>query len=148
MNRTNIQATIDILKQAQKFDIQTFQSGEGGAKTVEELHACGNAACIAGYVGLSPHFQAVGGVLAYSDEPMFDDLTSAELRAGDGDATVASMVRYWGLPCEDVQAIVFGWRFTDFCYRWRISGMPVRWRKMTKEQAISLFEQLLAQEGS
>lgn len=48
------------------FCMRSWQGNQGTghntlAHTVEELHACGNTACIAGYMALMPEFKAVGG---------------------------------------------------------------------------------------
>lgn len=48
------------------FCMRSWQGNQGTghstlAHTVEELHACGNTACIAGYMALMPEFQAIGG---------------------------------------------------------------------------------------
>lgn len=150
MNRANIQATIEVLKQAQNFRITTFQSGRYKvAKTVEELHKCGNTACIAGYVALSQAWRDFGGY-AYEGVPS---------RKGDkyeNDAA-SSMAAFWELPEDDVEAIIFGTEWNDFLDKYNIVGLPpfdfdeegdedcdTGWYTLTKDDAVSLFEQLLA----
>lgn len=137
MNTANIQATIDILKRAQNFNIGVFQYGTFQAsRTEEELHACGNSACIAGYVAVSPEWHAVGGSVSLGGAP---EMLSRP-RANPCDL----MSEFWGLNWGDADAIVYGESWRGFIARHKLTDMPRLWDEMTKEQAISLFEQLLA----
>lgn len=149
MNRDNIQYTIDTLKAAQNFNIRYFQcptpsrafTPKKCAQDIEELHTCGNTACIAGYVGLTQRWRDLGGVCEQG-VPSFPDLSDEELDLGDHDLTIASLVRFWELPAMDIAAIIYGEDWGLFCESF--TGLPERWEQLTKEQAISLFEQLLA----
>lgn len=149
MNRDNIQYTIDTLKAAQNFNIRVFQCATPSlvfsptkyAQDIEELHTCGNTACIAGYVGLTQRWRDLGGVCDQG-VPSFLDLSEDEIENGDHDYTVASLVRFWGLPAIDIAAIIYSENWDEF--REAFTGLPKDWRTMTKEDAISLFEQLLA----
>lgn len=152
MNRDNIQYTIDTLKAAQNFDIRVFQRATPSlvfsptkyAQDIEGLHICGNTACIAGYVGLTQRWRDLGGVCEQGI-PSFPDLSDDELERGDHDHTIASLVRFWELPAEVVAAIIYGegWRR----FREAFKGLPGGWHHMTKDNAISMFEQLLAAKG-
>lgn len=147
MNRDNIQTTIAILQRAKKFDITSYQRPDNiddmyddpewrFATTEEELHACGNSACIAGYVAVSPEWRALGGVSS-NGGPVTDTAFG-----------VAAMMEYWGLNEATVEAIVAGAEFTYFVGCYNLEGMPAQWKNMTRLQAISLFEQLLARDIS
>ena len=141
MNLANIQATIDVLKTAQNFYVGDFQVKKNGGDyvtTVEELHRCGNSACIAGSVAVSPAFHAWGGVCSKSDVPSISNLTGF-------DGAEEAMERYWGMDKEDVSAIIYGESWSGFVATYGLKGLPQDWYDMTKEQAISLFEQLLEQ---
>lgn len=46
-----------------------FQTGDVLFGTEEELHACGNSACFAGWIAVSPEFQAAGGCPDYDGSP-------------------------------------------------------------------------------
>lgn len=141
MNRANIQATLDILRQAQAFDIRYFQRGAPHyVDTIEQLHACGNTACIAGYVAISPGWKAFGGV-CNAGQPVLGGLTEEEIEEGDHDQIIASLMKYWELPAHDIASIIYGENWTGFCGR--LKGMPILWERMTKDHAVSLFEQLL-----
>jgi hypothetical protein len=73
MNVTNVKAAIEIMKNAKNLRMENWQSsppqyrvGEGGqgywlVTTTEELHTCGNTACFAGYVAVSPQFTSEHG---------------------------------------------------------------------------------------
>jgi hypothetical protein len=140
MDRKNIQSTIDILKRAQNFNITDFQqradvSAEFElAYTEAELHACGNSACIAGHVAVSPEWKAFGGLV--SDGIGIPYTEFSESPAG-------AMALYWGLSIDMAEAIVFGSMYTRFVYCHDLIGMPDIWHEMTKDAAISIFEQLL-----
>lgn len=62
MNIERINKAIELMQQAKNLDMREFQKGDAEpVKTMEELHACGNTACFAGYIALSPDFHAAGG---------------------------------------------------------------------------------------
>ena len=80
MNREHIQHAIDLMKAAEAagtLDMNMWQDdeddtlidliGKNFAETVEEFHACGNTACLAGHIALSPVFQAIGGKVNQCD---------------------------------------------------------------------------------
>jgi hypothetical protein len=80
MNREHIQHAIDLMKTAETagtLDMNIWQNdeddtvydliGKDYAETVKELHACGNTACLAGHIALSPVFQAIGGKVNQRD---------------------------------------------------------------------------------
>ena len=71
-NRKHIQSVIDLIASEQRVNMQLFQGlnlrnlGKAifhTALTQHEFHACGNTACIAGYVGLCQEFKNFGGAI-------------------------------------------------------------------------------------
>ena len=94
-------------------------------------------------MGLTQRWRDLGGECA-EGVPIFRDLSEDELEKGDHDHTVASLVRFWGLPAKMVNAIIYGEDWGRF--REAFKGLP-DWVLMTKEDAISMFEQLLAAKG-
>lgn len=64
LSKDRIETTIDILKRVKKFggklDLGVF-SAYDNVSTLEDIHPCGNAACILGYVSLSQEWQEAGG---------------------------------------------------------------------------------------
>jgi hypothetical protein len=144
MNRKNIQDTINILQRARNFDIRRFQRsrfGEVCVNTEEELHACGNSACIAGYVAVSPEWAEFGGKV----EGGYPYLTDCQNAAG-------SLATYWDLPKRVVSAIVYGSRsedgqnYAEVLAEFGVKDLPLHWGFITKEDAIGIFQQLLANE--
>ena len=82
MNIENMKAAIAIMQRVidrgDKVDMVNWQTTKSGyntfsfepiAKTEDELHACGNAACFAGYVAISPEWRAAGGFVLGSAAP-------------------------------------------------------------------------------
>lgn len=72
MNKERIQYAISIMEQAKNLKMTYWQGEEGFSSTIEELHTCGNTACFAGYLALSPLFQADGGGMDTDGEPVFE----------------------------------------------------------------------------
>jgi hypothetical protein len=74
----NLQTTINILERAKKnnglFDIHYFQYSptieDHYVKTERELHSCGNSACVAGYIAVSPEFKKIGGQVGVNGTPV------------------------------------------------------------------------------
>jgi hypothetical protein len=151
MNRTNIQSTINILKRAENFNMGDFQALNVDsedcvyATNEVELHTCGNSACIAGYVAVSPEWAAVGGRVE-SGIPVIRKLTlQTQVGATTQDA-INSMVVYWGLKPKTVAAIVNGAGYSNFIKQNNLKDLPTDywdWSEMTKEQAIHLLEQIM-----
>lgn len=54
MNKERIQYAISIMEQAENLDMNSYQSAFNHVATIKELHTCGNTACFAGYLALSP----------------------------------------------------------------------------------------------
>jgi hypothetical protein len=143
MNRDNIQSTIDVLKMAQNFNINDFQDAADPdamtqyVSTVEELHVCGNTACIAGYVGLTQSWRDFGGTVIHG-VPSFS-------KDGKRVDPEQSLALYWGIDKRTADGIIYGGdNFWKIVWDHDIKGMPDEWKQMTKDQAVSLFEQLLA----
>jgi len=86
MNKERVQELIDVITLHKKVDMEKWLSYNGTCppKDNEDFHTCGNSACIAGFMHLTPSFKAMGGVSLYIDgEPAMlgsDDvyLTGAE----------------------------------------------------------------------
>ena len=76
MKRARMIEMIRLLEKDQKLgreaiDMKSWQSGQSAAAgSLEVLHACGNRACIAGYVALLPTFKRIGGGNSSSGMPV------------------------------------------------------------------------------
>lgn len=78
MNKERLEQAISIMQRAGTVDMGFWQGEafEGCATTESELHSCGNSACFAGWVAVSPEFQEAGGAhLSDSGAPIFDGYT-------------------------------------------------------------------------
>lgn len=77
MRKENVEAAIRIMQQAENLDMTWFQNANisGGFRyathSIDELHACGNSACFAGYVALSKEFQDDGGGVLAGGRPVY-----------------------------------------------------------------------------
>lgn len=73
INLERLNQAIAIMERAGKVSMGTWQGGNTHecAKEEEELHKCGNTACFAGWVAVSPEFQAAGGRVGTSGWPRF-----------------------------------------------------------------------------
>lgn len=56
MNKENINKAIAVMKRAKNLQMTAWQNSSKIAQTEEELHTCGNSACFAGYIAISPEF--------------------------------------------------------------------------------------------
>lgn len=75
MNNERIKYAIAVMEQAENLDMSTWQTydSETLATTIKDLHTCGNTACFAGYIALSPLFKAEGGVVDSVGEPLMGE---------------------------------------------------------------------------
>lgn len=73
INLERLNQAISVMERAGKVSMGTWQGGEftDCATSESELHSCGNTACFAGWVAVSPEFQAVGGHVGTSGWPCF-----------------------------------------------------------------------------
>ena len=117
MNRERIQAAIAMMKRdiARYFDMTNWQNEPHGhiiqiAQTESELHACGNTACFAGYLALSPEFQKAGGSVSKIGAPVFNGVLYAEAVAEYFDITyklagklTLNYIHFYPVRFEDVK---------------------------------------------
>ena len=85
MNRERIQSAIAMMKRVthRYFDMTNWQNEPHGhiiqiAQTESKLHACGNTACFAGHLALSPEFQDAGGLVSRIGAPIFNGVRFVE----------------------------------------------------------------------
>jgi len=129
MNRERIQAAITMMKDVthRHFNMSGWQHEQPGhiiqiAQTESELHACGNTACFAGHLALSPEFQDAGGLVSKTGAPMFNGLLEASAVAG-----------YFDIPDEMAEDLTLPGR--DF--------YPVKFRDVEPEHVIEKLEMIL-----
>ena len=96
MNRERIQSAIAMMKRVthRYFDMTNWQNEPHGhiiqiAQTESELHGCGNTACFAGHLALSPEFQDAGGLVSKIGAPIFNGVRFVE-----------AVAEYFDIPYE------------------------------------------------
>ena len=84
MNRERIQYAVSMMKRVthRYFDMTNWQNEPHGhikriAQTESELHGCGNTACFAGHLALSPEFKDAGGLLYGTGAPKFNNFSGS-----------------------------------------------------------------------
>ena len=82
MNEANIEDAIRILKMPEskvKMNVWQDLMGKKAYKTLDSLHSCGTAACLAGHVAVSAEFIKAGGkVCLDSGGPLLGDWGGGE----------------------------------------------------------------------
>lgn len=71
MNRERIEAAIELMKQATNLQMECWQSSDTTSHSIEQLHDCGNTACFAGYLSISPEWQKLGGSVDIYSTPIY-----------------------------------------------------------------------------
>ena len=98
MNRERVQAAIAMMKDVthRHFNMTGWQNKGHShvsriitAQTESELHACGNTACFAGHLALSPEFQKAGGSVNKIGAPVFKGFDEAN-----------AVAEYFDIPYE------------------------------------------------
>lgn len=97
INSERLEQAIAVMRRAGKVDMRTWQSGQ--VKSSESrIHACGNTACFAGWLAVSPEFINSGGWLSpLSGAPGFNERLGAHaviewLEAEGGKAEVLELL--------------------------------------------------------
>ena len=113
MNANNVRTAVAIMQRAALhncIDMVRYQWGdisEDGRRhvvaTEEQLHACGNVACFAGYVALSPEWKAAGGYMYHSGEPKLPAGVGEEDLWGD-----EAIATWLGISVELATDLVLG----------------------------------------
>lgn len=136
MNKTNVLAATEIMKRARgRVDMNQWQSTAKSGKVASnesELHGCGNTACFAGWVAVSPEFQESGGFVDIKGIP--------SLRCDNylwiGEEAIASWL---GIDLSLANKLVFGDQnldsYSDFYDKW--------WDEVTADDVIKKLELIL-----
>ena len=113
MNRERIQDAITMMKRAipRHFNMSDWQNKDHNyflqiAQNETELHGCGNTACFAGHLALSPEFQKAGGSVSITGAPSFNGLLEASAVAEYFGITY-EMARDLTLPGRDFYPVCF-----------------------------------------
>jgi hypothetical protein len=117
MNRERIQDAITMMKDVthRHFNMTDWQNKDPSyvlriAQTKSELHTCGNTACFAGHLALSPEFQKAGGSVSITGAPVFNGVRYAEAVAEYFDITyklagklTLNYLHFYPVEFEDVK---------------------------------------------
>jgi len=129
MHRERIQSAIAMMKRVthRYFDMTNWQNEPHGhiiqiAQTESKLHTCGNTACFAGHLALSPEFQDAGGLVSKIGAPIFNGVRFVE-----------AVAEYFDIPYELAGDLTLPDR--DF--------YPVRFEDVKPEHVIEKLEMIL-----
>ena len=132
MNRERIQDAITMMKDVthRHFNMSGWQHEQPGhiikiAQTEFELHTCGNTACFAGHLALSPEFQDAGGLVSKTGAPMFNGVRYAE-----------AVAEYFDIPYELARDLTLP----------RRNFYPVCFEDVKPEHVIEKLEMILSHE--
>lgn len=102
INLERLNQAIAIMGRAGKVRMGTWQGVNAleCATGEDELHQCGNSACFAGWVAVSPEFQAVGGRVGISGWPCFDGVI--------GSNAINRWLKTRGFKAEVIELLVLG----------------------------------------
>ena len=141
MNRTNILAAIAIMeraKDANSLFMPYWQSSPDSkwrkhpAFDETELHACGNKACFAGHIAVSPEFHASGGYCTEDGEPL--------LR---GMSPVQSIAVWLDIPYALASDFIFGDLIHPDGNSYYSRFYDKIWRNVTPDDVIAKLQSLL-----
>ena len=129
MNCERIQDAITMMNDVthRHFDMANWQNEPQGhikqiVQTESELHVCGNTACFAGHLALSPEFQDAGGLVSKIGAPIFNGVRFVE-----------AVAEYFDIPYELAGDLTLPDR--DF--------YPVRFEDVKPEHVIEKLEIIL-----
>lgn len=104
MNKENINKAIAVMKRAKNLQMTAWQNSYEIAQTEDELHTCGNTACFAGYIAISPEFPGT-----------CNEFGVPEMAFGDGGKVLGSWaILHWFELDEDtpqglaVHVVIYG----------------------------------------
>ena len=102
INKERLEQAIAVMQRAGKVSMGTWQGGNTleCATDEEGLHQCGSTACFAGWVAVSPEFQAAGGRVGTSGWPCFDLCT--------GHDAINRWLETRGFKAEVIELLVLG----------------------------------------
>lgn len=134
MNRQNIKAAIALMKRAgASVDMANWQTPAdrvtGIKLTEEDLYACGNKACFAGFVAVSPEFKASGGTCSCRGSPQF--------QGKDGHCAISAWL---DIPMHTAYNLVTGNVYNLKHYS-HFYGKP--WPEVTNKDVIAELRKLL-----
>lgn len=145
-NIANIDTAIAIMKRAAKhnrIDMRSWQTRQNRnsniATTEAELHACGNTACFAGYVAVSPEWKAAGGTIGGSGTPLLLLWPDISSHYAIGKSAIAAWL---GIRQRLAESLVCGdtYLMKDIINYQHSSFYDKPWKEVTAEDVIAKLE--------
>lgn len=131
INKERINQAINVMRRAGKVRMNRWQHSDykdGICNKESELHQCGNTACFAGWLALSPEFVDSGGwVSPLSGAPAYGERLGAR--------AVADWLEACGFLIEVVELLVIGaGSIQDITFEWlKAKGIHVEGDKVVPE---------------
>lgn len=75
INKDRVQQAINVMERAGVVNMLSWQHSkykDGICSSESELHQCGNTACFAGWLAISPEFRETGGKVGHIGEPVYN----------------------------------------------------------------------------
>jgi hypothetical protein len=112
MNIENIDKAINIMQRASTVNMLSFQTrslesariDRAVVFTEEDLHACGNSACFAGWIAVSPEWKEAGGECTVFGSPLFPDSENVKARVNSSNA----IAEWLGVNIRTADLFIFG----------------------------------------
>lgn len=133
-----IDKAIAVMKRASSLHMKEFQSQKEGqfkpsdwevVKTEIELHRCGNRACFAGYIAVSPEFQEDGGSIDHYGSPVYNGFDDSN-----------AIADWLGISFGGAHDLVFG-DLDDHNMSYS-NYYDKEWEEVTKEDVIRKLQEL------
>lgn len=110
MNRERILTAIKIMERVPvgKLRMSAFQTPARAlvlVSTEDEMHACGNSACFAGWVAVSPEFRADGGYAEMGEPVIVDGKDPYGISTLSGSLAIAHWLE---IPSRTARSLVYG----------------------------------------
>lgn len=130
MRKEHVEALKKVMQTATNLNMEEFQErrDRGYCRSIEDLHSCGNTACVAGYMALMPEFVADGGGMDDRGSPEYIDSSESEDFA---------LARFLGISEDLADSIVFGDDELVFNVR-------KDFKDWTPKEIISILDQILS----
>jgi len=133
-NIDRLQDAIAIMRISKNLDMRSFQNTFDSLKisdSIASLHACGNTACFAGYIAISPMFQNAGGTCGNKGSPKFN-----------GKYSSGALAEYFEISPDLADKLIFGEQ--NSC--WQEIFYPVPFDKITPAHVIQKLEMIISGE--
>jgi hypothetical protein len=120
MNKQNVLKAITIMERAKAHGSVCMTDWQSGGvmdtqQTEQGLHACGNTACFAGHIAISPEWKIDGGIIGRFGEPSMNGSSPTKCIAEwlDVDRRIATSLIYGDLCAASKESSFYGKPWAD-----------------------------------